>query len=167
MKNAAVVILEESPQYGNSLILYSENRNNNIFYTSPGGHVEIGETPLDGAIRELCEEAYICVPKSGFIKIPPIITPQCYFWILKYRNSIDLQYFYHIRYGNYFLNKNQKEMTGITRIPVAEFIKKINNPNYIIHDYQGQPINLRSCFLKALRHNNFNLIHKIIQAFNN
>lgn len=52
-------------------------RNDNGKWTNPGGHLDDGETPLDGAIRELAEETGIEVSPEDmeFLGSEDIITP--------------------------------------------------------------------------------------------
>ena len=46
-------------------ILFGKRRDNGR-YTNPGGHLEIGETPLKAAKRELKEETGIDMPEENF-----------------------------------------------------------------------------------------------------
>lgn len=52
-------------------VLMGKRRDNNK-WTTPGGHMNEGETPIDGAVRELKEETGIVAPKSALSQISTI-----------------------------------------------------------------------------------------------
>ncbi|MFA6518935.1 MAG: NUDIX domain-containing protein [Candidatus Shapirobacteria bacterium] len=42
--------------HGQEIALIFRHKNNQDYYAIPGGHIEVGETPKDAAIREIQEE---------------------------------------------------------------------------------------------------------------
>ena len=71
MPGAVIMILTCIGQIP-SIVLYEERGREGRVYTSPGGGIDKGETPIKTAIRETVEEAYLKFPTealSGGIKI--------------------------------------------------------------------------------------------------
>lgn len=59
---SAVVIIEN-----NKVALIKRSMENSVYYVFPGGGIEIGETPEDGATREAYEELGVKVELKGCI----------------------------------------------------------------------------------------------------
>jgi 8-oxo-dGTP pyrophosphatase MutT (NUDIX family) len=163
MTGAVVMIIT---YYGSipSIVLYEERRRGEgRIYTSPGGGIDKGETPIEAAIRETTEEAYLKFPVeslNGGVKIG-----NCYFWSV-FINKVDRQKFLNIRFGPIKLKSVQKEMYDLTFVPLENLVDSIRSGSIWVVDVFGKRIKLRKDFYNALRFENtlFGLIKTTLQS---
>jgi len=146
-----------------SIVLYEERRRGEgRIYTSPGGSIDKGETPIEAAIRETAEEAYLKFPVealNGGVKIG-----NCYFWVV-FINKVDRQKFLDIRFGEIKLKSVQKEMYDMTHVPLENLVDSVRAGSRWVVNITGKRIRLRKEFYDALRYENtlFGLIKNTIQ----
>ena len=78
MKARAVVILVENGQ----VALIERRRQGRLFYVFPGGHVEPGETPEQGAVREAKEELGLDVLVNRLVAESSYLGRQHYYYLV-------------------------------------------------------------------------------------
>lgn len=133
------------------IVLYEERRwGEGRIYTSPGGRIEKEETPIEGAIRETAEEAYITFPKE--ILGEGVKIGDCYFWaVFVEKEKVSRQRFLDIRFGGTKLRPEQKEMYDLTWVPLKNLVKSVRDGSIYVVDITGRRIKLRKNFYDALR----------------
>jgi 8-oxo-dGTP pyrophosphatase MutT (NUDIX family) len=114
------------------------------FWSTPGGSIQKGESPINGAIRETEEETFIRFTPEQLSE--PILGKNCTYFIT-YLKDIDKRHFLESRYQRSDLRPEQKEMWAITFVP----IENLKGESNIVKDINNKDINLRDIFFADLQ----------------
>ncbi len=157
IKNSSVIILECLSRNRCSIpvmVLYKEYRiNEGWFWGPPGGKIDAGETPIECAIRETKEEAYLPIKEEEMKYIGNY--RGCGLWVVKIwddlrKKMLDPGWFKEKRFGTAGLSKYQKEMHDITKVSMLEIRDAIRDNRIWVTDLDGKKIKLRNVFFKEL-----------------
>lgn len=142
----ATIVIVTTYKDTKCIVVYKEYRRwaPNGFWSTPGGTIDEGETPLDAAIRETKEEAYITLTPEQLS--PPLPGKNCTYYIT-YIPYVSKKDFLTKRYQSPNLKETEKEMWSLTFVPIYNLRSNTNN----VHDIHGKDVNLRDIFFADLK----------------
>lgn len=137
MPGATIIILTTYASI-NCICVYKEYRRwaPNGFWSTPGGSIDAGESPLTAAIRETEEESYLKFTPEELSE--PIAGKNCTYYVV-YIDYVSKRDFLKKRYETPNLKPEQKEMWNMTFVP----IKNLYSETRFVEDVNGKVVGLR------------------------
>lgn len=134
------------------IILYNEYNHGENIWGSAGGMKDPEDTDIkDAALRELYEESYIKLTRND-LKGDGHLYKKCRLWIVNI-NNINRKDFLERRYGSGKLKSCEKELYDMTKVPLINFIRSIDQGTRTTTDILNKKIQIRYSQYMAIKNN--------------